>query len=102
MICFEDLPLQRGFSSDLEDILLRLTHKARKQRLGYGRGADDIKNHPFFKSIDWERAANLELRPPIVPDANVQATTNVDCPHQGAKINPYEHLGKNFDTSTIT
>lgn len=30
IICFDDLPLKSEFSRDLEDILLRLTHKLQK------------------------------------------------------------------------
>ena len=74
MICFEDLPVRSEFSNNFEDILLKLTHKVRKQRLGYNNGADDIKSHPFFKSIDWDRANNLELKPPIIPDTAAQAS----------------------------
>ena len=70
MICFEDLPIRSDFTRNFEDLVLKLTHKVRKQRLGYHQGADEIKRHPFFKSIDWEKAENLQLKPPIVPDNN--------------------------------
>jgi len=53
LVCFEDLPLRSEFSKDLKDILLKLTHKLRKSRLGYHHGAAEIKNHPFFKSVNW-------------------------------------------------
>jgi hypothetical protein len=35
------------------------------KRLGAGPGdADEIKQHPFFKDIDWENVLKRELKPP--------------------------------------
>jgi hypothetical protein len=35
------------------------------RRLGAGiRDADEIKEHPFFKDIDWQRVYNKQLKPP--------------------------------------
>ena len=39
-----------------------------QQRLGYGEnGINNIKNHAFFKGVDWDRALKKEYRPPFVP-----------------------------------
>ena len=39
-----------------------------QQRLGYGgNGINNIKNHAFFKGVDWDRALKKEYRPPFVP-----------------------------------
>lgn len=35
-----------------------------KKRLG-SKGYDEIKNHPFFKSIDWKLAEKRGLKPPV-------------------------------------
>lgn len=38
-------------------------------RLGSGEeGVDEIRNHPFFKSIDWEAIYNKKIRPPFIPN----------------------------------
>ena len=68
MICFEDLKLKSWFSNDFADLLLRLTNKVPASRLGSKNGAEDIKNHPFFKSVNWETVAKKGLKPPIIPD----------------------------------
>ena len=68
MICFEDLPLKTWFSKDFADLLLRLTDKVPANRIGSKNGADEIKSHPFFKSVNWEKVARKGMKPPIVPD----------------------------------
>jgi hypothetical protein len=38
------------------------------KRLGSGSdGSEAVKNHPFFKGIDWDKLYNKELEPPFVP-----------------------------------
>lgn len=38
---------------------------------GLHQGYVQIKNHPFFKDIDWEKLSRLELPPPIIPQVNM-------------------------------
>lgn len=35
-----------------------------KKRLGFN-GVDEIKNHPWFKNIDWKKVYNRKLKPPL-------------------------------------
>ena len=44
----------------------------REKRLGYN-GAEEIKNHPFFKGIDWDNIG--ELKPPFVPQVENEIDT---------------------------
>lgn len=44
------------------DIINRLLDSDYEKRLG-GRGADEIKNHPFFKNIKWNDL--LSEKPPL-------------------------------------
>lgn len=38
-----------------------------KVRLGSQKGAAEIKAHPWFKSIEWERLLKKEVQPPFKP-----------------------------------
>lgn len=40
-------------------------------------GAREIKRHPFFLSLSWQKAEALKLTPPIIP-AGTEETANFD------------------------
>lgn len=43
------------------------------RRLGYrpgGGGLDDLKAHPWFRGIDWEKLRKKEVVPPFEPDVS--------------------------------
>ncbi|KAJ2559254.1 hypothetical protein EV175_000421 [Coemansia sp. RSA 1933] len=55
---------------DAKDIIIRLLRKKPSQRLGFGRnGIQSIKNHRFFRSINWDvlEKNHEHQTPPIVP-----------------------------------
>ncbi|ORZ39197.1 kinase-like domain-containing protein [Catenaria anguillulae PL171] len=52
-------------STNARALMRKLLHKAEAKRLGSKRGAQEIKEHPWFKSIPWPLLRNLT--PPIVP-----------------------------------
>lgn len=56
-------------TKEANDLIRKLLVINPKKRLGSGPwGADKIKNHSYFKDIDWEKAWNKELTPPFIPD----------------------------------
>ena len=58
--------------SFLEGLLTRDPEK----RLGSGpNGSENVKKHPFFKSIDWEKLEKKELEPPFKP--KVKSSTDI-------------------------
>jgi len=51
-----------SFSSTVRSLLIGLLQKDPKKRLGFN-GAEEVKNHPFFKGIDWDDLKSMNYRP---------------------------------------
>ena len=63
------LSLPFFFGPDARDLFTRLLRKEPKKRLGACMPKDmkTIKNHRFFRKIDWKKLDKRELEPPIKP-----------------------------------
>ncbi|MCD9640309.1 hypothetical protein HAX54_025512 [Datura stramonium] len=61
-----------GKESALTDLIRKLLQKDSTRRLGYRRGASDIKDHEFFHGLRWDLLTEV-VRPPFLPlrDATV-------------------------------
>jgi len=60
-------PLQvpSDMSSEALDLIVNLLNRDPTRRLGSGPSdSEEIKSHPFFKSINWEDAMQRKLKPP--------------------------------------
>jgi len=44
-----------------------------------GEGLEDVKRHPWFNSLDWEKLENKQLESPFVPDSK---KANFDATHE--------------------
>ncbi|XP_063675324.1 G protein-coupled receptor kinase 1-like isoform X5 [Bolinopsis microptera] len=56
------------FSPELKDMLGKLLERKPDRRLGCkGRGAEEVKSHPFFSCLDWNAASRVKLSPPVIP-----------------------------------
>ncbi len=55
------------FSNELQSLIKQLLVRDPTQRLGF-KGADEIKNHEFFKGVDWEEVEAIGTKPPILPN----------------------------------
>ncbi|ETW07747.1 AGC protein kinase [Aphanomyces invadans] len=73
-ICNEKLSLPKFLHADTHSILKQLLERNVDKRLGSGKstmfkvkGVAAIKQHPFFKSIDWGLLAQRRLTPPVKP-----------------------------------
>ncbi|CAG7868028.1 unnamed protein product [Brassica rapa] len=55
-----------GKPSDLTDLIRRLLAKDPTRRLGFRRGAAEIKENAFFRGVKWEILTEV-LRPPFIP-----------------------------------
>lgn len=86
----DSLELPAYFSNELKDLLTKLLTRNPEERLG-SKGAQEIKNHPFFKDVDWNAVLNREFTPsfklPIIEEEEItddqEETTDRDseeCP----------------------
>jgi len=57
------------FSADAQDLITQMLSKEPSQRLGCGkRGARDVKEHPFFATMDWVRIVAAVAAPAAAAD----------------------------------
>lgn len=61
-------------SENCKNLIVQLLNRDPKKRLGSKDDVDDIKAHPFFKSISWEKLFKKELDPPYKP--KLKSTTD--------------------------
>jgi serine/threonine protein kinase len=60
--------MKKSFSVKARDLLDKLLERDPKKRIGFGvRDAEELMEHPFFDSIDWEKLAKKEVKPPYIP-----------------------------------
>ncbi|CAE7331506.1 gad8 [Symbiodinium sp. KB8] len=63
-------------SAEARDLIRQLLRRDPLRRLGSGAGgADEIRAHPFFASMDWDALASRELKPPFCP--RVESDTDI-------------------------
>ena len=77
------LKLPVSMSPEAKNLIVHLLNRNPSRRLGAGsEGAEEIKRHPFFDSIDWKAVANRQLEVPR-PKATVaqykEQYRNVEC-----------------------
>lgn len=61
-----DFPRHLDFT--VKDLIRKLLVVDRTRRLGNMKnGADDIKKHRWFRTVDWESVPLRKLKPPIIP-----------------------------------
>ncbi len=54
---------------DAKDLITKLLVINPKKRLGFGEnGAKKIKQHPYFKNVNWTDVWNQKLNPPFIPN----------------------------------
>ncbi|KAL8457656.1 hypothetical protein ACS0TY_034685 [Phlomoides rotata] len=76
----EKLKLPPRLSSEAHALLKGLLQKDPLKRLGSGpRGADEIKSHKWFRTINWKKLEARELQPTFKPDVSGKdCTANFD------------------------
>ncbi|KAL6896620.1 hypothetical protein ACP4OV_007192 [Aristida adscensionis] len=76
----EKLKLPSFLSSEAHSLLKGLLHKEANKRLGSGpSGSDEIKNHKWFKPINWRKLEAREIQPSFRPNvAGLTCIANFD------------------------
>ncbi|KAF7135495.1 hypothetical protein RHSIM_Rhsim08G0163600 [Rhododendron simsii] len=76
----EKVKLPPRLTSEAHSLLKELLQKDPSKRLGSGpRGADEIKSHKWFRSINWKKLEARELQPKFKPDVmGKDCTANFD------------------------
>lgn len=76
----EKLKLLPRLSSEAHSLLKGLLQKDPLKRLGSGpKGAEEIKTHKWFRTINWKKLETRELEPKFKPDVSGQdCTANFD------------------------
>ncbi|KAE8734753.1 Serine/threonine-protein kinase UCN [Hibiscus syriacus] len=80
-----------GPRNDLTDLIGRLLEKDPRKRLGYHRGACEIKEHTFFKGVRWDLLTEVS-RPPFIPSTKDDDWTEKVIPGQLDIMEYYESL----------
>ena len=58
-----------------KDLMSKFMEIDPQKRLGSGEnGWEDIKNHPYFKDVNWDEANNKKMKPPFLP--NIESETD--------------------------
>ncbi|KAK4684140.1 serine/threonine protein kinase SCH9, partial [Tremellales sp. Uapishka_1] len=91
------LPARRRGKADGD--FTQLLNRNPQNRLGARRGAEELKEHPFFQTIEWDLLYKKQITPPFKPIVDSdESTANFDPEFtnsslQDAGINPYEDDG---------
>ncbi|XP_048108798.1 serine/threonine-protein kinase N2 isoform X1 [Alosa alosa] len=64
----DEVRYPRFLSTEAISIMRRLLRRNPERRLGAGeKDAEEVKRHPFFRSVDWNGLLTKKVRPPFVP-----------------------------------
>eukprot|EP01016_Furgasonia_blochmanni_P045974 TRINITY_DN6552_c0_g1_i4.p1 TRINITY_DN6552_c0_g1~~TRINITY_DN6552_c0_g1_i4.p1 ORF type:complete len:526 (+),score=128.19 TRINITY_DN6552_c0_g1_i4:273-1850(+) len=68
-----------GVSDTAKDLILKLLHKDPGMRLGSHADGKEIKSHPWFAGMNWEKLYHKEIAPPFVPtEKEMDAVEGID------------------------
>ena len=63
------LEFPKELSKNCRNLLSLLLQKEPEDRLGFCRGIEEVKNHPWCRSIDWKKTLGKSVKPPLVPNS---------------------------------
>ncbi|KAK6033670.1 kinase domain protein [Ostertagia ostertagi] len=71
----EPVKIKRSISTVSTDIITGLLQKDKTKRLGSKSDFKEVKEHDFFKPVDWEKLLRREIKAPFVP--RIESETDV-------------------------
>lgn len=75
-------------TDDAKDLCAKLLQKDPNQRLGSGPDdAEEIKSHPWFECIDWQKLESKQIAPPYKPQLD-QASDTKHFPTEFTNLQP--------------
>lgn len=64
----KDYQVSERMSGDAKDLISKLLELEPTKRLGSGsRGIQEIKDHAFFKDVNWRDVVDKRITPPFIP-----------------------------------
>ena len=65
----QPLKIDDYLSEEAKDLINKLLVIDPKKRLGAGKGGiEKLKQHPYFKNVNWEDLGQLKVTPPFIPE----------------------------------
>jgi len=61
------LKIPKHLSEECKDLIAKLLQRDPEKRLGFEKDGESVREHPWFRDIDWQKVYNRELKPPIYP-----------------------------------
>lgn len=85
----QPLRLKHNISVPCSELITGLLQKDRSKRLGHRNDFRDIRDHPFFLPVDWDKLLNRELKAPFIPKVkNAMDTSNISKEFVEIQIDP--------------
>lgn len=93
----EPLRIKRNISTTSTDIIFGLLQKDKSKRIGSKADFNEVKEHEFFKPIDWEKLLRREIKAPFVPRIESETDVrNIAEDFVKIKINPASLVPQNL------
>ena len=77
----KEIPIPRRLSVEARDLLKQILAKDPANRIGCREkgGVEELKQHAWFRGLDWDMLYNKEIPPPFVPQTQrASDVSNVD------------------------
>ena len=85
----------KSVDGSAKDLVRKLLVADRTKRIGNLRnGAEDVKNHKWFKEVDWEDVIGRKLRPPYVPRVRFDGDTSNFDDYSGEEVQKAEQVSE--------